>query len=108
MREPCPTCQSTLYSRQMAVYPPDAPAIWMCSECSKLPSFWLPDVFLEGRGGDRSNEHLADPKTGQPLPYNSKRQKAVILKQLGVREGGDARHGDKNKAFSKTRKTFNF
>lgn len=108
MREPCEACGSTLYARQKAVIGNDNKTHWMCNDCGDVAPVWLPDVFLEGRGGERSNEHLADPKTGQPILYNSKRQKAAILRMLGVREGGDARHGDKNRAVSKTRKTFNF
>ena len=81
--------------------------ITACDECGKVPSVWLPDAYLGGRGGTRTSEHLADPKTGKPIPYSSKREKAAVMRMLGVREAGDAKHGSKNANYrAKTRKHF--
>lgn len=50
----------------------------------------LPDVFWPGHA--YSSEHLCDDM-GNPIPLTSRRQKAQVMKDLGVSEAGDRVNG---------------
>ena len=67
-----------------------------CDRCGNLGSISVPDVYLGPGGGVRVEENLADPKTGKPIPFQTKKEKAEIMKMLGVREAGDRFHGARN------------
>ncbi len=73
----------------------------MCDICSKIPAVWLPDVYLGGPGGSvQTDEMLCNPKTGVPIPYSTKREKAAIMNMLKVRQADSAehQHGSRNES----------
>lgn len=53
----------------------------------------IPDVWYGYGSGVHSEENIADPKTGQPIPFWDKKSKAEAMKKAGVRESGDKVHG---------------
>lgn len=61
-----------------------------CDECGAAPKVGIADVFWDGKP-----EHgLADdPKTGRPLVFGSKAEKANYLRARGLSEAGDKFHG---------------
>lgn len=63
-----------------------------CNACgSRAGSFKFSDVYFKGPGFE---SHLADPdKSPKGNFVNSREQKAMLMKQLGVREVGDKVHG---------------
>lgn len=74
----------------------------MCDICSNTPPVWMPDVYLGKDGGIQTNEQLCNPKTGEPIPYQTKREKAAIMNMLKVRESGDHEHGSRNETKRRT------
>ncbi len=68
-----------------------------CSECSNRATPSLsPDVYFDkSKGAFQTDPNLCDRRTG-PIPFSSKREKAQIMKRLGVREAGDKEHGSRN------------
>ena len=78
-----------------------------CDRCGNLSPIVMPDAYLEGKGGIRSEEHLAD-KNGNPIPYGTKGEKAAIMKKLGVREAGDRVGGSRNEEYINRRKHYGF
>jgi hypothetical protein len=59
---------------------------------------WLPDVVMSHpaefvKNGYVYNPNICNRETGKPIPFSTKREKAVIMKQLGIREAGDFYHG---------------
>lgn len=64
-----------------------------CNVCQGLGSVNLPDVYFAGAYKD---PHLVDvnkPEQKDGVWIESRRQKAEIMKRLGVREVGDKRGG---------------
>lgn len=61
-----------------------------CDRCGEMPKMGLPDVYWDGTA-----EHgLADdPRTGQPVTFASRAQKARYLKERNLFEAGDKVHG---------------
>lgn len=96
MRSPCETCGSSDYVAQRYVAPHDGTApYWQCSECSKI-QVWNPDVFFDkSKGSEQTDPNLVDRRTG-PMKFSSKREKAVVMRQLGLREAGDKDGGARN------------
>lgn len=76
-----------------------------CDICAKEPAVWLPDVYLGGQGGIQTNENLCN-SNGEPIPYQTKREKAAIMKMLKVREADSAehQHGSRNEMYLHRRK----
>lgn len=75
--------------------------LWeLCDICGKIPSVWLPDVYLGGRGGVQTDEHLCNPTTGIPIPFQTKREKAAIMNMLKVRQANSSEHnhGSRNES----------
>jgi hypothetical protein len=59
-----------------------------------------PDVYFDkSKGANQIDPNLCDRYAG-PIPFSSKREKAAIMKRLGLQEDGDKRHGSRN--FDKT------
>jgi hypothetical protein len=56
----------------------------------------VPDAWYGYGSGVHSEENIADPKTGQPIPFYDKHSKAAAMKMAGVREVGDKIHGSRN------------
>lgn len=61
-----------------------------CDRCGDMPATVIPDVYWDG-----TEEHgLADdPKTGKPMVFSSKGEKARYLKEHHLIEAGDKIHG---------------
>lgn len=63
------------------------------------------DVYIGKGSGVQYEENIADPKTGDPIPFYDKPSKLAAMKQAGVREAGDRIHGARNEEYLK-RKTY--
>jgi len=60
-----------------------------CREC-RSPKSVVHDVYWDGK----PEENLADdPRTGRPIVFSSKGEKAAYLRQRGIVEAGDRVHG---------------
>lgn len=97
----CNTCSTDLAARVKMGIGSDGKLWEMCDICANLPSFWNPDVFLGGSGGSpQTCENLCDPKTGRPIPFSTKREKAAIMNMLGVRQADSAerQRGSRNES----------
>lgn len=76
-----------------------------CNDCVNGNTAVLRDVFIgNSAGGVMYEENIADPKTGQPIPFYDKASKLAAMKQAGVREAGDRVHGERVEHFK--RKTY--
>jgi len=64
-----------------------------CEKCGKLPSFKFSDVYFKQPYFD---EHIADAdKTPHGTYIQSREHKASMMKQYGLNERGDKRHGSR-------------
>lgn len=80
-----------------------------CDECMGLSTAGTgsPDVYLGGGGGTQTDENLVDPKSGKEVPFSSKREKAEVMKRLGVRQADSAeRQGGLRESTDKKRTYF--
>ena len=66
---------------------------WVCTRCSSLRSVQNPDVFFKGPYLDTNLIDVKKPEQRNGVWIESRGQKADIMKQLGVMEAGDKRHG---------------
>ena len=64
-----------------------------CDRCGAGRQRGIPDVYLGSGSGERVEENLADPKTGKPIPFSTKGEKAAIMKRLNLKEAGDRVRG---------------
>ncbi len=97
IKDPCATCGSTSYYYWRSKFFADGTNAQYCSDCSTggVPSL-SPDVFFDPRkGSNQVDPNLHDRYTGA-IPFSSKREKAAIMKRLGLREAGDKEHGSRN------------
>lgn len=78
----------------------------VCSFCaSGNPT--LPDVYIgKTSGAVMYEENIADPKTGQPIPFYDKVSKKAAMKLAGVREAGDRINGARNEDLLHRKKYF--
>lgn len=61
-----------------------------CDRCGDTSSGPLnPDVYYGYGSGTHIEENIADPATGKPIPFSSKREKWEAMKKAGVIEAGD-------------------
>jgi hypothetical protein len=60
-----------------------------CRDCCSPSMTAIPDVWYGYGSGTHTEENIADPKTGKPIPFSSKREKAEAMKIAGVKEAGD-------------------
>lgn len=64
-----------------------------CSGCCSGSTSASPDVYYGYGSGTHTEENIAYPngteKAGQPIPFSSKREKAMAMKIAGVHEAGD-------------------
>lgn len=88
----CNTCNSDKAARVKMGIDSQTGKTWeVCDICANVPSFWMPDVYLGNSGGmPQTDEQLVNPKTGQPIPFSTKREKAAIMKMLGLRQAASA------------------
>lgn len=62
----------------------------LCGSCRKGAAKGSPDVYFNPKDGAvQREENIADPKTGEPIPFFDKRSKAEAMRRAGVREAGD-------------------
>ncbi len=95
-KEPCKNCGASNYYFWRAVQVGDQ-MYEKCSECDsgRMPSL-SPDVYFDAsKGANQTDPNLVDRYKGA-IPFSSKREKAAILKRLGLREAGDKEHGGRN------------
>lgn len=78
---------------------------YCCDICSKISTQATPDVWYGYGSGTHTEENIADPTTGKPIPFSSKREKMEAMKKAGVREVGDKVHGTRNESHL-NRKTY--
>lgn len=64
-----------------------------CDHCGTLRSVDNPDVFFSGPYLDPNLVDVNKPEQKRGVWIESRRQKAEIMKKLGVREAGDKKHG---------------
>lgn len=103
----CNTCNSNLAARVRMGIDSKTGKTWeLCDICGKIPAVWLPDVFLGGQGGIQTDESLCDPKTNKPIPFQTKREKAAIMRMLNIRQADSAehQHGGRNESHLHRRK----
>lgn len=66
-----------------------------CDRCGEFPSAWVPDVYFDKPYVD---PHLIDyrkPEQRNGVLIESRRQKATLMRNLGVHEVGDRRGGSR-------------
>jgi len=80
----------------------------ICDRCSDVRFEATPDVYFGGKGGIQTDPNLCDKTTGKPIPFSSKREKASIMKHLGLRQSASAErnHGYRNEAYLNRKKYF--
>ncbi len=95
-KNPCGTCGAVSYHYWRMTFA-NGEKYEACSECSKTSTPGLsPDVYFDGsKGANQTDPNLCDRYKG-PIPFSSKREKAAILRQLGLQEDGDKSHGARN------------
>ncbi len=96
-KQPCGSCNSTDYYYSRFKFCDDGSVLQYCNSCSDggIPSL-APDVYFDpSKGANQTDPNLCDRYTG-PIPFSSKREKAAILKRLGLQEAGDKVHGSRN------------
>lgn len=73
-------------------YAGEAGLLELCNarNCGNLKTPWVPDVFFPG---PHFNENLADADNPHGMMIESRRQKARVLAEKGLREDGDKYHG---------------
>lgn len=77
----CDTCGNTkAYKMQKSG---DLP--WLCDRCGDPGSIYFPDVYFKS---GETYENLCDEK-GVPIEFKSRADKAIYMKQHGLREAGD-------------------
>ena len=64
-----------------------------CDKCGALGSLDVPDVYFPGPYIDPNLGHPDRPCEKDGVLVLSKRHKAMLLKEQGLREVGDRRHG---------------
>lgn len=94
-KDPC-DCGSVTYNECRVKFDTDG-RYMSCNHCSNTPvNTLIPDVYFDkSKGANQTDPNLCDRYKG-PIPFSSKREKAVIMKQLGLREDGDKKHGSRN------------
>lgn len=96
-KDPCGTCGSVTYYHWRLGIDKDGVRSEACNDCVKMPTPNLgPDVYFDkSKGSNQTDPNLCDRYKG-PIPFSSAREKAAIMKQLGLREAGDKEHGARN------------
>jgi len=81
---------------------------WVCNVCAHIPSLWMPDVFVGSKGGIQTDDQLVEPGTNDSIPFSSKREKAIILKRLGLKQSilAEHNHGGRNEEYLHRKKYF--
>ena len=67
-----------------------------CNSCGGIALPWLPDVSFRGAYLDPNLGHPSRPHERDGVMVYSKRHKETLLREQGLREVGDKRHGARN------------
>src|SRR5260221_14377582 len=97
IKDPCETCGSVTYYHYVVKVSIKGERLQFCNNCKQMaiPNL-APDVYFDpSKGRSQTDPNLCDRYTG-PIPFSSKREKAAIMKHLGLREAGDKDHGSRN------------
>lgn len=103
----CNTCGSDVAARVRMGIDKETGKLWeVCDLCANVPHFWNPDVYLGSKGGVQTDDCLCNPTTGQPIPFQTKREKAAIMNMLNIRQADSAerQHGARNESHLRRRK----
>lgn len=103
----CNGCGNDVAARIRGMVGKDGKYYEMCDECGKVPPVWLPDVYLGSKGGTQIDEQLCNAK-GEPIPFQTKREKAAIMNMLQVRQADSAerQHGFRNEMYLNRKKYY--
>lgn len=107
-KQPCRKCGSILYHKMRVYYPSNKEAVHTCSDCEFMPMTpCYDDVFLGGPGM-KTDPNVCDPKTGRPIPFQTKQDKAIAMKIAGVRQSplAERNHGYRNELYLHPKKYF--
>jgi len=83
----------------------DGQVVSCCDECGAPPCNPCPDVYMGPAKGVQTNENICDDN-GAPIPFSSKREKALIMKQRGLRQADCAEKQRGGRLDSYTRRTY--
>lgn len=105
-RQPCRTCGSLDYNRSRIFYEGNTLREF-CNKCTELGNIWLPDQYLPGGVREQTDPNICNPETGKPIPFSTKREKAIIMRQLGIKyaDCNEKQHGRRNDDIWKWRKS---
>lgn len=103
----CNGCDSDQAAHTKTGCKPDGTLWEICDICSNVAPVWLPDMYLGTSGGIQTDENLCGDD-GNPIPFQTKREKAIIVKQLGLRqsESAERQHGMRNESHLHRKKYF--
>jgi len=91
-KDPCETCKSIEYTRWRKTDSGDE----SCNMCDFIAIPWNPDIYFDSKkGANQTDFNLQDRYKGK-IPFSSKRGKAIVMRQLKLRECGDKEHGARN------------
>lgn len=91
--DPCRSCGSVCWYAKKTVVDGDS-FFDRCSDCDRgLVVSTVPDVlFRPDQHGIERHPHITDDM-GRPVPLLSRAHKAQVMKEKGIYESGDRRHG---------------
>lgn len=89
----CNGCQNP-YAYKVQVFQTETGSFAECCDrCGGFQASGTVDVYYPYGSGVHTEENIADPKTGQPIPFSSKREKWEAMRKAGVHEAADSHHG---------------
>ena len=69
-----------------------------CDRCGNLGKFTFADVFFNAKQGAYLDANITDPvKAPHGTMITSRSHKAEVMKQNGLKEVGDKRHGSRDR-----------
>lgn len=96
----CNTCGSDTAAIIRIRFDRELGKLEQCDRCSSVCARdgAQPDVSLISKGGLQTDMNLCDPKTREPIPFSSKREKAAIMKRLHIRQAlsAERHHGSRD------------
>lgn len=103
----CGNCNTDVAARVQIGFDADGTRWERCDVCDRVPATCThDDVYFKSNGGVQTDENLCDPKTGVPIPFSSKGEKAAIMKRLNVRQHESAERHHGARIEPPTRKTY--
>jgi len=104
----CGGCGNQAYRTQTHINSETNDAMEVCNVCDKLSPLWMPDIYLGGKGGIQTDDQLVEPGTNNSIPFTTKREKAMILKRLKLKQSvlAERNHGGRNEEYLHRKKYF--